>query len=152
MRHFTGTLRVIVIHELRKVQPNALLHLFSARPDLLEYGVTHYQQRSPETGTLFLQLFARYRSEASLMPDMLEEFAAEAIDNLLKSLPAEERLKGLPVEERLKGLPVEERLKGLPVEARLKGLSPKEVLAALSPEARAALARQLLEDEQERNR
>jgi hypothetical protein len=68
------------------------------------------------------------------MPDKLKEFVRQTIDELLTSLPAEERLKGLPAEERLKGLPAEERL---------KGLSAEEVVRALSPEAREALARQL---------
>ena len=35
------------------------------------------------------------------MPDMLEQFAEETIEELLKRLPTEKRLKGVPVEERL---------------------------------------------------
>jgi hypothetical protein len=50
------------------------------------------------------------------MPDMLEQFAEETIEELLKKLPA----------ERL-----------------LKRLSPDELLAAQSPETRAALAQRL---------
>ena len=68
------------------------------------------------------------------MPDKLKEFVRQSIDQLLASLPAEERLKGLPAEERLKGLGAEERL---------KGLSADEVVKALSPEMLEALARRL---------
>jgi hypothetical protein len=68
------------------------------------------------------------------MPDKLQEFVRQSIDQLLRSLPPEERLKGLPPEERLKGLPPEERL---------KGLSAEEVLQALPPEILEALARRL---------
>ncbi len=68
------------------------------------------------------------------MPETLEEFAKEAIAEILKALPAEERLKGLPVEERLKGLPAAQRIEGLSVD---------ELLAALTPEKRAALAQRL---------
>jgi hypothetical protein len=50
------------------------------------------------------------------MPDLLEEFARETIDRLLKELPAEKLLERLTPEERLKGLSVEELLKGLPRE------------------------------------
>jgi len=50
------------------------------------------------------------------MPDLLEQFAEETIEELLRKLPAEKRLKGL---------------------------SPDELLAALSPETRAALAERL---------
>ena len=54
------------------------------------------------------------------MPDMLEQFAKETIEQLLKKLPAEERLKGL---------------------------SADDLLRALSPETRAALAQRLKEDD-----
>ncbi len=111
-----------------KVQPGVY--------DLRHYGATHYHLRSEETSTLLLQLFKRYRLEAIPMPDILEQFAAETIDELLKELPVEKRLKGLPAEERLKGLSAEERL---------KGLSLSEFLAELSEEKRAALAK-LLKD------
>src|SRR5579862_4450152 len=77
VRHFTGLVRLIVVHELPQHEHNALLHLFSARMDLLEYGATHYRLRSEETSTLLLELFERYQVEATLMPDVLEQFAKE---------------------------------------------------------------------------
>jgi len=46
VRHFTGNLRVIVVHELPQQEHNAMLHLFSARLDLLRYGSAHYQPQS----------------------------------------------------------------------------------------------------------
>jgi hypothetical protein len=134
VRHFTGVIRLVVVHELPQEDHNALLHLFSARADLLRYGATHYRVRSEETSTLLVQLFDRYRLEGALMPDLLEQLARETIEELLKELPVEKRLKGLPPEERLKGLSAEERLKGLSVD---------DLLAALSPETRAALAQRL---------
>jgi hypothetical protein len=146
VRHFTGVIRVVVIHELPQQEHNALLHLFSARMDLLQYGATHYRVRSKETSTLLLQLFERYSLEATLMPDALEQFAEETIEELLKKLPAEKRLKGLSPDERLEGLSPDERLEGLSPDERLKGLSPDELLAGLSPETRAALAQRLKEE------
>jgi hypothetical protein len=74
--------------------------------------------------SLLLTLFNAYSDEAD-MPDKLKEFARQTIDELLATLPAEERLKGMPAEERL------------------KGLSADEVLRALPPETLDALARQL---------
>jgi hypothetical protein len=38
VRHFTGLLRVVVVHELPQEEHNALLHLFSARTDLKDTG------------------------------------------------------------------------------------------------------------------
>ena len=64
-------------------------------------------------------------SEDPNMPDKLQQFVRESIDELLKSLPPEERLKGLPPEERL------------------KGLSAEDILRALPPDTREALARHL---------
>src|SRR5207302_465516 len=106
----------------------AMLHLFSARTELLRYGAEHYRPHSPETSTLLYQLFERYRLEGPLMPDVLDQFVRETIDEILKKLPAEERLKGLSAEERL------------------QGLSPDDMLATLPPEAREALARRLKEN------
>lgn len=53
------------------------------------------------------------------MPDALEIFARETIEELLKNMPVEQRLKGLSVDD---------------------------LLAALSPETRAALAQRLKGD------
>jgi hypothetical protein len=66
-------------------------------------------------------------STHDLMLRVALNLPADVRDELLASLPVEERLKGLPVEERLKGLPAEERLKGLPAEERLKGLGPEDL-------------------------
>jgi hypothetical protein len=126
-------IRVIVANQLPLQEHNAMLHLFSAREDLLQYGREHYRPHSQETSTLLYELFKAY-SEEDDMPDKLKEFVRQSIDELLKSLPAKERLKGLSPEERLEGLSAEERF---------KGLSTEEVLRALPPEAREALARQL---------
>jgi hypothetical protein len=133
VRLLTLRIRIIVINQLPQVEQNAMLHLFSAREELLRYGRERYRPCSTETSTLLYELFKAY-SEDPDMSDKLKEFVRESIDNLLKSLPAEERLKGLSPAERLEGLPVEDRL---------KGLSAEEVLKALPPETREALARQL---------
>jgi hypothetical protein len=117
-RHFTGVIRLVVVHELPQQEHNALLHLFSTRDDLLRYGAEHYRLRSEETSTLLLQLFERYRLEAKLMPDALEQFAEETIEELLKKLPARRRVKGL---------------------------SADDLLAAMTPETRAALIERLRE-------
>jgi len=130
VRHYTGVVRLIVVHELPQHENNALLHLFSARIDLLNYGATHYRQRSEETSTVLLQLFNRYHLEAVPMSDALQQFAKETIADLLRDLPIEERLKGVPPERLL---------------PHLGGLSADELLAGLSPELRAALTQRIKE-------
>ena len=104
VRHFTGVLRLVVVHELPQQEHNALLHLFSARTDLLRYGAEHYRLRSEETSTLLLQLVQRYRLEVELMPDELAELARETIAELLKTTPLKERIKGVSADELLAAL------------------------------------------------
>jgi hypothetical protein len=133
VRLVTLRLRIIVVAQLRKAENNAMLHLFSAREDLLRYGQEHYRPYSQETSTLLFELFEVY-SEESDMSDKLKEFARESIDKLLKRMPMEERLKGVPAEELLKRLPLE---------ARLKGLSAEDLINALPAETLQELVRKL---------
>ena len=92
---------------------NAMMHVFSAKDDLLEYGGKHYHIRSPETSSLLRLVFRKYQQEKLTMPDLLEELTRETIEQILKELPPEKRLEGLSPEERLEGLSPEERVKGL---------------------------------------
>jgi hypothetical protein len=113
VRHFTGVIRLIVVHELPQQEHNALLHLFSARTDLLRYGAEHYRPHSEETSTVLSQLFRRYRLEATPMPDAMEELkklTRETLPELLDELSPDELDK---------------------------------LLAALPPKTRAALAQRL---------
>lgn len=135
VRLLTMSIRVIVVHQLPCEEHNALLHLFSAREELLRYGREHFRPRSPETSTLLYELFNAYREDVN-MSDKLKEFVRESIDKLLQSLPPAERLKGLPAEELRKALPPAERLKGLSADEVIKGLPP-EVLEAIARRLRA---------------
>jgi hypothetical protein len=144
--HFADRIRIVVVHELPCQEHNAMLLLFSAKQDLIEYGARHYQPHSPETSTLLLHLIAHYRQEGIPMPETLEEFGKRIRAEMLEDMPPQERLEGLASEELLKRLSPEERLKGLPAEERLKGLPAEERLQGLSPEEREALARLLQEN------
>ena len=129
----TIVVRVVVLHQLPQVEPNALLHLFSAREELLRYGREHYRPHSPETSTLLYELFKAYREDVT-MSDKLQEFVRQSIDQLLQSLPAEERLKGMAAEERLKGLSTDEVVKGLSPEI-LKDLARRLKANGSSPQS-----------------
>jgi hypothetical protein len=119
----TLRIRVIVLSQLPQAEHNAMLHLFSAREELLRYGKEHYRPHSPETSTLLYELFKAY-SEGTEMSDKLKEFVRQSIDELLKSLPPEERLKGLSAEEIAKALPPE-TLEALVRQVKVNGPSPK---------------------------
>ena len=133
-------IRVVVVGQLLLQEHNAMLHLFSAREELLRYGKEHYRPHSKETSTLLYDLFREYSEEPD-MPDKLKEYVRESLDKLLASLPAEERLKGLAAEERLQGLSAEEVARALPPETlqalarllRANGHSAEPDAAADSP-------------------
>ncbi len=99
VRHFTGLLRLVVVHELPQQEHNALFHLFSARTDLLRYGASHYQLRSEETSTLLMQLFERYRMEKSALQEELTQIARETIDEILKTMSVDDLLAALSPEK-----------------------------------------------------
>ncbi len=115
-RRGTDRIRVVVAGQLSQSEQNALLCLFSASAEQLQYGKEHCRLRSPDTSTLIYQLFEGYRREGINMPYTMEEFRREFTEEFLNDLTPEQRLKGLPPEERLKGLPPEERVAGLSLE------------------------------------
>jgi len=91
-------MRVIVAHQLPLHENNAMLHLFSAREELLRYGREHYQPHSPETSTLLYDLFKEYSEEPD-MPDKLKEYARESLARILAGMSAEEIVRALPPEK-----------------------------------------------------
>jgi hypothetical protein len=120
----TRRIRIIVANQLPQQEHNAMLHLFSTRPELLAYGFQHYRIQSSESSTLLLQLYQRYKQEGQIMPDALEQFARETIERLLKELPPEKRLEGLSLEQRLQGLSPAE-LRELAEKLKANGASTK---------------------------
>jgi hypothetical protein len=129
VRHFSGVIRLVVIHQLPRQPHNAVFHLFSANEEQVRYGAENYQPHSPDVSTMLFDLVARYREEGIAMPETLEQYARRRKAELLKQMTPEERLEGIPPEKRL------------------EGLSPDELLKALSPETIEALAKRLKERE-----
>ncbi len=115
------TVRVLVAGELPAEAHNASLHLFSARPELADFGRRVYRRRWPETSLLLGQLVERLRSEDLVMAYTMEDIKRDYIKEHFAKLSPEER------EEVLRALPAEERLAGLPPEQRLEGLSTEQI-------------------------
>jgi hypothetical protein len=107
-RRGTDTIHVVVVAELPREQRNALLHLFSAAPENVKYGVDHYQVQSTMTSTIVNEMFDEYRIEGLPMPYKMQDFLREVLRKHLHELSVEERLAGLPAEELLKRLSPEE--------------------------------------------
>jgi hypothetical protein len=101
---------------------NAPLHLFSASPELVDFGSGAYRRRSEKTSLLLRQLFERFQGEGLAMSYTMEDFIHDFIKEHFPQLTPEERreaLERLPAEQRrklLQSLPPEERLAGLSVE------------------------------------
>ncbi len=117
------TIRIIVVNQLPQEEHNAMLHLFSAREELLRYGREHFLPHSTETSSLLYKLFETYSEEPD-MPDKLKEFVRETMDMMRESMTIEERVKGLSAEELVRALPPE-TLEALARKLKTNGTSPK---------------------------
>lgn len=110
-----ATIRMIVVHGLPLEEQNAILHLFSAKPESLQYACEHYHPQSSDTNTLLYRLLQTLRRDLNVTIKY-EEFVRESLNEILESLPPEELRKHLTPEERLEGITPEKRLEGLSTE------------------------------------
>jgi hypothetical protein len=112
----TDTIRVLVAGELPQEAHNAPLHLFSAAPNLVEFGGSAYQRRSQQTSRLLGQLFEKLRGEGFAVSFTMEDFNRQYVLEHFEKLTPAERRKALesltPDEQRtvLQALPGEELL------------------------------------------
>ena len=122
--------RVIVAGELPKDPWNAGLHVFSARPDLIEFGRRSYRPRTGHASVLLGELFEGLQGEGLGMPFTMEDFQRQYARDHFPRLPREEQrevMQSLPLEVRLSTLTDEERLAGLTEEQRLAGLTQEQI-------------------------
>ncbi len=113
-RRGTDLIRVVVAAELPREDRNALLYLFSARPDQVQYGAEHYRMRSPDISTIVQKVFKEYRIEGLPMPYTIEDFRREIAREVLPQMTPAERVAGMSPEQILDQLPPEQ------IEAYLK--------------------------------
>jgi hypothetical protein len=100
-----------VAGELPQHAHNAPLHLFSARPELVDFGGHAYRQHSEKTSALLDQLFKRFSGEGLAMPYTMKDFELDYMKEHLPELTPQQRaevLQALPPEERLAGLTPEQ--------------------------------------------
>lgn len=127
----TDDIRVIVLSEIPAGEHNALWHLFSDRPALMQQAADRYRREPGEMWGVIEKVFSSYGLEGVTMPYTMQDFWHEYMLEKMQEFTPEERMRGLPAEEFVKRLPTEERLKGLRPEERLKGLLPEEIEAYL---------------------
>ncbi|NLQ03577.1 hypothetical protein FLW85_00070 [Cylindrospermopsis raciborskii MVCC19] len=128
--------RLIVLSKIPKSANNELWRLFSARAEVVEEAISHYQEsyRNSEYSVLMQQLYEFYLKEKLPMTYTLEQFKKDFVINHLREIPTEEVLKQYSLEEVLKQYSSEEVLKQYSSEEVLKQYSPEEVLKQYSPE------------------
>ena len=105
----TDEVRVIVAGQLPPEVHNAPLHLFSASPELVDFGSTTYKRRSADTSLLLGQLF-QLKGDVT-MSFTMEDFKRQlAMEKLAEMTPAEleKCLQSLPLKKRLTGMSVEQ--------------------------------------------
>jgi hypothetical protein len=117
----TDTVRVVEAGDLPREPHNAALHLFSASPELVEFGGGNYRRRSEQTSRLLGQLFETLRGEGFDVSFTMEDFNRQYIKEHFGQLTPQEQ------QEVLDALPPEKRLAGLPPEQRLAGLSAEQI-------------------------
>ena len=128
----TDTIRVVVTGELPQEAHNAPLHLFSASPDLVEFGGRAYRRRSEQTSRLLGQLFEKLREEGFTVSYTMEDFNREYNMKLFLKMTPEERRKAL---ERLSPEQRREVLQALSPEDRLADLSTEQIRQYLAQRA-----------------
>jgi hypothetical protein len=137
----TDTIRVVVAGELSQEAHNAPLHLFSARPALIEFGGRAYKPHRPNASSLLVELLQGFQGEGLAMPFTMEDFLRQFVKKHFPELsPAEqgEVFRNLSPERRenvIRSLPPEERqdvVRSLSPEERLAGLTPEQIQAYLA--------------------
>ncbi len=155
-------IRIIVISRLSQEVQNALLQLFSAQAEQVQFAQQYFRHQATRTSSLLQQLLTRYQEEGLDMPVDLDKWVAEFQKEQFLKLDPKDRLeffRGMPVEQRrelhreaLKDLSLEERLEllqSLPQEEHqnfLQSLPPEERLElfqSLPPEERLELFQSL---------
>ncbi len=127
--------RLIVLSKIPKSANNELWRLFSAKAEVVEEAISHYQEiyLNSEHSVLMQQLYEFYLKEKLPMTYTLEQFKKDFVISHLREIPTEEVLKQYSPEE-IKQYSPKDLLKQYSPEEVLKQYSPEEVLKQYSPE------------------
>ena len=87
--------RIIVLGQIAETPRNAIWQLFSAEPDHVKYGASHYQWHIQQLSTIVQELYKRYRLEGITMPYTTNDYYAEVTREHINLLTPEERVKDM---------------------------------------------------------
>jgi hypothetical protein len=105
------SVRIVVPREVARTPRNALWHLLSGDPELVRFGMEHYEARDAELYNILNDLRETYAMEGWEMPYTKEDYKREVARELFQKMPPSERrelLDQLPAGERLSGLSAEQ--------------------------------------------
>jgi len=87
--------RLIVLSQIAEIKRNAIWQLFSAEPDHVQYGASHYQWHIHQLSTIIQELYKRYRLEGITMPYTANDYYLELTRANVNLLTPQERVKDL---------------------------------------------------------
>lgn len=131
----TDKIRMIVLSEINQGEHNAVLKLFSAKPDIVRQARNEYRMRQPDMSTIVEQLFENYQQEHIDMAYTQQDFKRDYVLDHLNLLSPDEVLKHYSLDEVLKNLSPDEVLKRYSPDDIVNHLSPddlKKLLAKLT--------------------
>jgi hypothetical protein len=102
----TDTIRVVVAGELALEEQNALLHLFSAAYQRIEYGKETFRLKSKKTSTTVDAIVGSLARGGIAMPYTVDDFQRD----LVREAPAKVRLEGLSAHDILSSIAAQELL------------------------------------------
>ena len=111
VRWGSRNIRLIVLSRIAETEKNAPWLMFSAVPEKVQYGATHYTWHF-KASSIMNHLFQKYNVEGMAMPYTVDDYIKETKEEMFKYLTKED---------------IDRILKGLKPEDLLKRLSPKEI-------------------------
>ena len=115
----TDTIRVVVAGELSQEEHNAPLHLFSARPALIEFGGRAYRPHRANASSMLLDLIHGFRAEGLAVPYTMDDYLRDTAER--RSREIAETLRVMSPERR------ERVIQSIPLEERLAGVTPEQI-------------------------
>jgi len=110
---------------------NAIWQLFSAVPEHVRYGASHYRWKT-EISTVMNDLFRKYNTEGVIMPYTVEDYKRDYARRYLHSLTPEEVLESFSAEEKLRTIPIQDVVKYL---TQINNEALREIMKKMSSES-----------------
>lgn len=123
-------IRTIVLSRIPETDKNAMWQLFSAIPEHVRYGASHYRWKT-EVSTVMNDLFRKYNTEGVIMPYTFEDYKRDYVRRYLHSLTLEKFLEDMSADEELRNIVKDGFFKIATTDEMIKRIPKDEILRAL---------------------